>query len=288
MLSYRHAFHAGNHADLFKHAVFVALLKHLLKKDKAFWCVDTHAGAAQYSLMGDWAKKNAEFESGISRIWEKKLLPPLLADYLEQVRAFNHTDELRYYPGSPQLAVQLMRKKDTLRLFELHSTEIEVLEKHFRVDERKPDRLGPRVEVQAGDGFTGLQSVLPPPPRRGLVLIDPSYEDKHDYKHVVTALREGVKRFATGTYMVWYPQVQRRDSVTLPDTLVNLQRTDWLHASLTVKRPADDGLGLHGSGVFIVNPPFTLPAMLKEAMPWLVKVLGQDAGAEYKLEYRMA
>jgi len=285
MLSYRHAFHAGNHADLFKHAVFVALLRHLLKKDKAFWCIDTHAGAAQYSLVGDWALKNAEFESGISRLWGMKVLPPLLADYLGLVRAFNHTDELRYYPGSPQLAVQLLRRKDALHLFELHSTEGDLLEKHFRGSDAKRRA---RVEVHKSDGFTGLQSVLPPPSRRGLVLIDPSYEDKQDYKRVVTALREGVRRFATGTFMVWYPQVQRRDAAMLPDTLMNLQRTDWLHATLTVKQPAAGGLGLHGSGVFIVNPPWTLPAMLKEAMPWLVKVLGQDGGAQYKLEFRMA
>ena len=288
MFSYRHAFHAGNHADLFKHAVFVALLRHLLKKDKAFWCIDTHAGAAAYSLVGDWALKNAEFESGISRLWDKKVLPPLLADYLEQVRVFNHTDELRFYPGSPQLAFQLLRKKDALRLFELHSTEGSVLEKHFREGEADKRRRHAHVDVQKEDGFSGLMKVLPPPPRRGLVLIDPSYEDKQDYKHVVTALREGVKRFATGTYMVWYPQVQRRESVMLPDTLVNMQRTDWLHASLTVKQPSADGLGLHGSGVFIVNPPFTLPAMLKEALPWLVKVLGQDTTASFKLEFRIA
>lgn len=285
MLSYRHAFHAGNHADLFKHAVFVALLRHLLKKDKAFWCIDTHAGAAQYSLVGDWALKNAEFESGISRLWGMKVLPPLLADYLELVRVFNHTSELRYYPGSPQLAVQLLRRKDALHLFELHSTEGDLLEKHFRGGDAKSRA---RVEVHRGDGFTGLLSVLPPPSRRGVVLIDPSYEDKQDYKRVATALREGVKRFATGTFMVWYPQVQRRDAAMLPDTLMNLQRTDWLHATLTVKHPSADGLGLHGSGVFIINPPWTLPAMLKEAMPWLVKVLGQDAEAAFSLDYRMA
>jgi 23S rRNA (adenine2030-N6)-methyltransferase len=285
MLSYRHAFHAGNHADLFKHAVFVALLRHLLKKDKAFWCIDTHAGAAQYSLVGDWALKNAEFESGISRLWGMKVLPPLLADYLELVRAFNHTAELRYYPGSPQLAVQLLRRKDALHLFELHSTEGDLLEKHFRSGDAKSRA---RVEVHKGDGFTGLLSVLPPPSRRGVVLIDPSYEDKQDYKRVVTALREGVKRFATGTFMVWYPQVQRREAAMLPDTLMNLQRTDWLHATLTVKAPSAGGLGLHGSGVFIVNPPWTLPAMLKESLPWLVKTLGQDGEAAFSLDYRMA
>lgn len=285
MLSYRHAFHAGNHADLFKHAVFVALLCHLAKKDKPFWCIDTHAGAAQYALEGEWARKNAEFESGIARLWGKKVLPPLLDDYLAQVRALNPNERLRFYPGSPQLAMQLLRKKDALRLFELHSTESGVLERHFRDSEI---RNRAHVDVQAGDGFTGLLTVLPPPTRRGLVLIDPSYEDKQDYRRVITSLREGLKRFATGTYLVWYPQVQRREAVMLPEALKRLQETDWLHATLTVKRPAAGGLGLHGSGVFIINPPWTLPQMLKEAMPWLVDALGQDETAGYGLEYQMA
>ena len=281
MLSYRHAFHAGNHADLLKHAVFVQLLRYMVKKDKPFWCIDTHAGAAQYALQGDWAQKNAEFESGIARLWDMKVLPPLLADYVEQVRAANHNEQLRYYPGSPLIATRLLRKKDVLRLFELHSTESGLLESHFRTSEL---RKGGRMEVTAGDGFAGLLTVLPPPSRRGLVLIDPSYEDKKDYSRVVTALREGLKRFATGTYLIWYPQVQRREAMLLPNALKREKLRDWLHVSLTVKRPEPGGRGLHGSGLFIANPPYTLPAMLKEAMPWLVKMLGQDEAAAYELE----
>ena len=206
MLSYRHSFHAGNHADVLKHAVFVQLLRHLLQKDKPFWCIDTHAGAALHALDEGYATKNAEYESGISRLWalprdasgRRRDLPPMLAQYVEQVQAVNRGPQLRSYPGSPQIAVQMLRKKDSLRLFELHSTESEQLEKYFRGSEA-------RVEVDAGDGFTGLLSVLPPPPRRALVLVDPSYEDKNDYASVVTALNEGIKRFATGIYMVWYP-----------------------------------------------------------------------------------
>lgn len=285
MLSYRHAFHAGNHADVLKHAVFVALLRYMEKKDKGFWCIDTHAGAAAYALGGDWARKNAEFETGIGRLWKQRISPPLVEDYLAQVRAFNHTPELRYYPGSPSLAAQLLRKQDALRLFELHSTESELLETHFRRAETKPRA---HVQVNAGDGFTGLLKTLPPPPRRGLVLIDPSYEDKQDYARVVTTLRDGLQRFATGTFMIWYPQVQRRDSAMLPERLMNLHRSDWLHVSLTVKSPAADGLGLHGSGLFIINPPWTLPGLLKAALPWLSEVLGQDEGRGFTLDHRIA
>ncbi|MCX7151094.1 MAG: 23S rRNA (adenine(2030)-N(6))-methyltransferase RlmJ [Betaproteobacteria bacterium] len=289
MLSYRHSFHAGNHADVLKHAVFVQLLRHLLQKDKPFWCIDTHAGAALHALDEGYATKNAEYESGISRLWalprdasgRRRDLPPMLAQYVEQVQAVNRGPQLRSYPGSPQIAVQMLRKKDSLRLFELHSTESEQLEKYFRGSEA-------RVEVDAGDGFTGLLSVLPPPPRRALVLVDPSYEDKNDYASVVTALNEGIKRFATGIYMVWYPQVQRRESQQLAGELKRLRQTDWLHVTLTVKDPAADGLGLHGSGLYIVNPPWTLPDMLKQAMPRLVQLLGQDDGALYSLDYEIA
>jgi 23S rRNA (adenine2030-N6)-methyltransferase len=281
MLSYRHSFHAGNHADVLKHAVFVQLLRHMLKKDKPFWCIDTHAGAALHTLDEGYATKNAEYESGISRLWGRKVLPPLLDDYLAQVRAVNRGPELRAYPGSPQIALQLLRKKDSLRLFELHSTESEQLEKFFRGSDA-------RVEVRAEDGFNGLLSVLPPPPRRAVILIDPSYEDKHDYASVIYALEEGLRRFATGVYMVWYPQVQRRESEQLAQQLTRLRQTDWLHVTLTVKDPAADGLGLHGSGVYIVNPPWTLPALLKESMPWLVEGLGQDDGALFSLDYDIA
>jgi len=295
MLSYRHAFHAGNHADVLKHAVQVFVLRHLSQKEKPWWFVDTHAGAATYSLDTPWALKNAEFESGISRLWSRSALPadPLalpanslalpwgLQDYVDQVRALNPQGTLLRYPGSPQLALQLARRTDRLRLFELHSTESRVLAGYFSAS-------GSQVQVQAGDGFVGLQSVLPPPSRRGLVLIDPSYEDKNDYQRVRTALTEGCARFATGMYMVWYPQVQRRESAQFPAVLKRCAPGDWLHVALTVKAPAADGFGLHGSGVFILNPPWTLPQMLQECLPVLVQALGQDSHAGFTLEHQIA
>ncbi len=281
MLSYRHAFHAGNHADVVKHAVLVHLLAYLTKKDKPLWYVDTHAGAASYALDEAWALKNAEFQTGIGRLWPRKDAPALLAAYLDEIRDFNPDGKLKVYPGSSQVAMRLLREQDRLRLFELHSTESRGLKEQFAGN-------APRVLVQAGDGFDGLKSVLPPPSRRGLVLMDPSYEDKRDYARARAALEDALQRFATGVYVLWYPIVQRRESEQFSASLKRLQRKDWLHVALTVKAPAADGFGLHGSGLFVLNPPWDLPAMLAEAMPYLVKVLGQDASAAYELESDLA
>lgn len=272
MFSYRHAFHAGNHADVLKHAILVHLLRYLTQKDKPLWFVDTHAGAAMYALDEGYATKNAEYETGIARLWEREDLPPLLAEYLAEVRALNPDGRLRRYPGSPQLALRLLRKQDRLRLFELHSTESQLLQQYFRDD-------APRVIAQAGDGYAGLQSVLPPPSRRALVLIDPSYEDKSDYRRVLAALRDAQKRFRAGVYAIWYPQVQRRESRQFPEQLKQLQEKDWLHVTLTVKKPEASGHGLYGSGMFVLNPPWLLPKALDLALPYLVRVLAQDAAA---------
>ncbi len=281
MFSYRHGFHAGMHADVLKHVVLVYLLRYLTQKDKPLWFIDTHAGAAAYALDQGYAAKSAEYESGIGRLWARADLPQALADYVGQVRSLNPDGVLRRYPGSPQLAMQLLRKQDRLRMFELHSTESRLLQQYFRED-------GPRAIVQAGDGFAGLQAVLPPPSRRALVLIDPSYEDKRDYRRVLAALRDAHKRFAAGVYAVWYPQVQRHESRLFPERLKQLQHEDWLHATLTVKQPVAGGFGLHGSGMFILNPPWLLPKALGQLMPYLAKVLAQDAAAGFSLESELA
>jgi 23S rRNA (adenine2030-N6)-methyltransferase len=256
-------------------------LRYLTQKDKPLWFIDTHAGAAAYALDEGYATKNAEYESGIGRLWAREDLPQPVADYVGQVRALNPDGALRRYPGSPQLALQLLRKQDRLRMFELHSAESQLLQQYFRDD-------APRAIVQAGDGFAGLQAVLPPPSRRALVLIDPSYEDKRDYRHVLAALRDAHKRFRAGVYAVWYPQVQRRESRQFPEQLKQLQDQDWLHVTLTVKKPVASGYGLHGSGMFILNPPWLLPKALDLAMPYLARVLAQDAAAGFSVECELA
>jgi 23S rRNA (adenine2030-N6)-methyltransferase len=280
MLSYRHAFHAGSHADVLKHAVVVQLLRYLAQKDKPYWYVDTHAGAGVYALNEGYATRTGEFETGIGRLWGRTDLPPLLADYVDEVAALNADGELRFYPGSPYLAWRLMREQDRMRLFELHSTEIEVLQHNFR-------DAGRRAMLYAGDGFDGIKALLPPPPRRALILIDPSYEDKRDYSRTLNCVEACLKRFATGIYSVWYPQVARTESQRFPEQLKKLQSGNWLHVSLTVSEPPAGGLGLFGSGMFILNPPYTLTNMLKVAMPWLVETLGNDKSAQFRLEHRI-
>ena len=282
MLSYRHVFHAGNHADVLKHAVLLAVLDYFNQKDKPYWLIDTHAGAGLYRLDAGRATTHAEYADGIGRLWNRTDLPPLLARYVEAVRIDNPDDKIKRYPGSPLLALRAMRPADKLRLFELHPADVKLLAQN--IAGAAPDAQK-RVAIKQEDGFTGMKALLPPPSRRGLVLIDPAYEDKRDYLQVVTTVKEGLQRFATGSFMVWYPLLQKNESITLAGKLKKLA-PDWLNATLTVQAPASDGLGMHGSGVFLVNPPWTLAAALKDTLPWLVDVLKVGAGgtASYSLE----
>ena len=277
MLSYRHAFHAGNHADVLKHLVLMQLLDYFNQKDKPYWVIDTHAGAGVYALDTGYAMQNAEYQTGIARLLARDDLPAALAAYVGLVRQPNPTAALRVYPGSPWIAQHLLREQDQLRLFELHPTDSQHLSANFA-------DAGRRVKVQNIDGFAGLKANLPPAPRRGLVLIDPSYEEKQDYQRVPAALKDALKRFATGTYAVWYPLLQRHESQHFVTALKNVQEKAWLNVSLTVHTPKADGFGMHGSGMFILNPPWTLRASLQAVMPYLVKVLGQDGGAGFVLE----
>lgn len=277
MLSYRHAFHAGNHADVLKHLVELQLLDYLSLKDKPFWYVDTHAGAGGYALTSGYAAQNAEFESGIARLWDRDDLPPALAEYVALVKDFNLDGEMRLYPGSPMLALARLREQDRARLFELHPTDFPLLQENV-------ERYGSQALVQCSDGFGGLKAVLPPPPRRGLILIDPPYEEKQDYQRVGTALREGLKRFANGVYAVWYPQLQRAESQQLPEQLKQLPVKSWLHVALSVQGKSPDGFGMYGSGMFVLNPPWTLHQTLQSVMPWLCAQLAQDSEAHFVLE----
>jgi 23S rRNA (adenine2030-N6)-methyltransferase len=280
MLSYRHGFHAGMHADVLKHTALVHMLEYLTQKEKPVWYIDTHAGAAEYSLEDRYAKTSREHETGIARLWDRTDLPAVLERYIAVVKAWNPDGSLRCYPGSPGIANRLLRRSDRLRLFELHPTEVRVLQKQF-------DDAAPRVIAAAGDGFEALPALLPPPSRRGLVLIDPSYEDKADYQRVIAALQAGLERFATGTYAVWYPQLKRRESQDFPQRLKRVRPEGWLHATLTVKAPPADGFGIFGSGLFIINPPYPLPGLLNEALPALVRLLGQDRDAGWRLESKL-
>ncbi len=277
MLAYRHAFHAGNHADVLKHLVLVAVLQHMNLKDKGYRVIDTHAGAGAYNLHGSAARQHREHAHGIGRLWPRDDLPPAVAAYVDQVRAFNHGSELRSYPGSPALAHGLMRPQDQLRLFELHPTDFKALAGRMRGEAG--------VEVRAADGFEGLRALLPPPTRRAVVLIDPSYEIKTDYVRVLAATREVLSRFAEGIVVVWLPQLQLLESAKLPQRLKaaasGVAPRGWLLARLSVHPPREHGFGMLGSWVFVVNPPHTLAADLRQCLPWLCEALsmpGADAG----------
>ncbi len=280
MFSYRHAFHAGNHADVLKHSVLLHILHYLNKKETPYWIIDTHAGAGIYDLEDAWAEKTAEFKEGIARLWDNTDLPEDLQLYIDHIRNLNDDQDLVYYPGSPWISLELMRPKDRLHLFELHPTEIEVLSDNIEQQGREITR---QVTIFEKDGFSGLKSQLPPVPRRGLILIDPSYEDKADYRHTLMAVKDGLKRFATGCYAIWYPLVNRKEVHDMIRQLEKLPGIQWLNASLIVKKPAADGYGLHGSGMFIINPPYTLHAALEKSLPYLAKHLAQDSSATFSL-----
>ena len=276
MLAYRHAFHAGNHADVLKHVVLMLVLSHMNAKAKAYRYVDTHAGAGGYSLEGRYAQKKGEYEAGIGRLWTRDDLPAALVDYLALVRRFNPDGVLSQYPGSPAIAQMMLRPQDQLRCFELHPTEQKILRATLAGDRQ--------ATVYDGDGFIGLKSQIPPPSRRAVVLIDPSYEGNGDYPKVVATLRDAVARFAEGVYMVWHPQVTKVEAVELARRLQALAPGAWLHARLTVQQPDAQGFGLAGSGVFIVNPPHSLHGPLAKILPYLVEVLGQYDGAHFAID----
>ena len=280
MFSYRHAFHAGNHADVLKHTVLIATVQYLTQKEAALTVLDTHGGAGLYRLDGDYASKSGEAEEGVLRLAAAKEaeLAPVLQDYLQMVRRFNQGNAIRNYPGSPFITQALLRGHDRLKAFELHPTDMRSLTGNMaQLEVRR------QVAILHEDGFEGVKKFLPPPSRRALLLCDPSYELKTDYGRVLDMAADGLKRFPTGTYAVWYPIIPRPEAHDLPKrlkTMATKAGKSWLHATLTVKsnKTSERG-GLPASGMFLINPPFNLKDQLKPAMPQLVKLLGQDSNA---------
>jgi 23S rRNA (adenine2030-N6)-methyltransferase len=274
MLSYRHAFHAGNHADVLKHAVLTLVIDYLKQKEKPFWYVDTHAGAGIYALDSSEARKNAEYKTGIERLLiQKNELPEFLQSYFAVI------DKLRMaapntYPGSPLFAAELLREKDRLRLFELHPQDHGFLRDNFSRDRR--------IVIAQSDGFAGLRALLPPPPRRAVVLIDPPYELKDDYAHVVRALQDALQRFSNGTYLIWYPLLARTEAQRLPQKLSAFAAPS-LRVELKVENPKGE-FGMFGSGMFIINPPWVLHDQLKILLPKLQILLGKKGEAGFVLE----
>ncbi len=299
MFSYRHAFHAGNHADVLKHTALLAVLRHMTQKDTAIHVFDSHAGAGLYRLDGDYAQTSGEAAHGYLQLLAATAadatkadasLAPALQDYLDMVASFNAGGGHKVYPGSPFIIQRLLRDRDRLRLFELHPTDTKTLKAN--VAQLDAGRL---VTVLQEDGFEGLKKFLPPPSRRALVLCDPSYELKTDYGRVVDMMTDAVKRFPTGTYMVWYPIIPRPEAHDLPrklKTLANREGRPWLNATLTVKSSKlstdDEGEvvrpGLPASGVFVINPPHTLKATLTQALGQAAKFLAQSKNKAFEVE----
>lgn len=291
MFSYRHGFHAGNHADVLKHCVLTQLLGYLNQKEAPYMVIDTHAGAGLYQLDSDYATKSGESDRGVALLWDRDDVPTVISEYLQILRDMNPAGRLRHYPGSPFLSERLMRDQDRLRVFEMHPSDSKILTENFRKLEahaaangQRSGARGTRVQLQRADGFAGLKALLPPPSRRGLILLDPSYEDKDDYRKVKVAIEDAQKRFATGTYAVWYPVLGRLESQQLPERLKRVAASEWLNVTLTVAGPSGQDKGLRSSGMFIINPPWTLEAALKDSMPWLTKVLAQDEGAGFAIQ----
>ena len=291
MFSYRHAFHAGNHADVLKHLVQVAVLRHMVLKDTAYSVIDTHAGAGVYRLDQEQALTSGEYLDGVAKVAAaSESAPELVAHYLNSVVALNPDGVLRHYPGSPWITVQHLREQDRLKLFEVHPTDARLLDRNVAELQR-----GKQVEVLRRNGFEGLKALLPPPSRRGVVLIDPSYELKTDYADVLDTVADGLRRFATGIFVVWYPVIARPEAHALPRKLKALAQQlgkPSLHATLSIgseaatpTRAAVQGkTPLRASGMFLINPPHTLKTGLKEALPWLEQVLGQGRGQGHTLE----
>lgn len=280
MFSYRHSYHAGNHADVLKHCVLIALLDYFIHKPKGICLIDTHAGAGIYDLHASHASTSQEWLSGINLVWQAKQPSSLLLRrYLDVIDLFNTPDMLRTYPASPAIMGQLMRTQDYLHLFELHPTDVPLLKENLRAH---PAFNPSRIHIQTDNGFTATKKLLPPPSRRGLTLIDPSYEDKRDYAHVLQALTEGLNRFTSGTYMVWYPCLPRYESRTFVKRLQQLPIQNWLQAELSVSTHTH--AKLTRSGLFIINPPWNLAQQLEMLLPELVSLLAMDNTADYLLE----
>ncbi len=277
MLSYRHSFHAGNHADVLKHIVLMLILENLKQKEKGFYYLDTHAGVGRYRLFGDEAEKTAEFVEGIGRLWDKTDLPPDVQRYVDLIKKLNYGGkELRYYAGSPLIAAQLLRAQDRALLTELHPSDYPLLRNNFKQFEN--------VTAKRDNGFQQLKATLPPKERRGLVLIDPPYELKEDYDLVVKAVEEGYKRFATGVYAIWYPVVLRQQTKRI---IKGLEATDIrkiLQIELAI-RPDSDQRGMTASGMIVINPPWTLEAQMKQILPYLTQTLVPEGTGSWQVSW---
>ncbi|MDR0996841.1 MAG: 23S rRNA (adenine(2030)-N(6))-methyltransferase RlmJ [Zoogloeaceae bacterium] len=287
MLSYRHAFHAGNHADVLKHLTLFLTLSYLQQKPTPLQIIDTHAGRGLYRLSTPEALKKAEFADGIGRLWRlreaKAPMPEGIEPWLDALGAFQAKAALSVYPGSPAQIKSRLRPEDKFIAIERHPNEI----KNLRECLGRPGRSNRQIRVIEGDGFAALKGLLPPPSRRGLTLIDPPYERGEEYRAAADAAEDAIKRFPTGVLLLWYPRIARLESRDLERRLKKRLTAPWLAATLDVAPPPKDGYGLYGSGLFVVNPPWMLEAQLRQALPFLAQTLQLSADAPARTPFSL-
>jgi 23S rRNA (adenine2030-N6)-methyltransferase len=280
-MNYRHDYHAGNFADVLKHVVLALVIEHLKRKNAPFRVIDTHAGAGLYALESAEARKTGEWCKGIGRLF--RTIPPLpapiammLAPYLDAVAAENRSGQLDRYPGSPRIARRLLRPNDTLIANELHPEDARRLAATFRRDRQ--------TKVMAIDGWLAVRSLLPPKERRGVILIDPPFEETDEFARLANALSEGLRRFATGIFLLWYPIKDPKPVARFHALLAAQTVNKLLRVELLIRAPRDPKL-LNGCGLIVVNPPHTLETALVTSMPDLCCRLAQGAGAGFRLDW---
>ncbi|GIU43107.1 23S rRNA (adenine(2030)-N(6))-methyltransferase RlmJ [Shewanella colwelliana] len=270
MLSYRHGYHAGNYADVLKHTMLLQTLRLMHKKNKPMVYIDTHAGAGGYALSDEFAQKTGEYLEGVAKLWDKTDLPEALSQYIADVKHFNSTDELELYPGSPAFVDMNLRDNDRMVLHELHGAD------HLLLDEQ----LGgdKKIKVIKGDGLKGLIAAVPPLERRGVILVDPSYEMKTDYQEVAKAVIQAHKRFSTGVYMIWYPVVNRAQTESMFELLKQSGIRRQLRIEQAIKADSDE-FGMTAAGLWVINPPWQLDELAQSTLDYLGPLLNQGGGS---------
>ncbi|UCH47741.1 MAG: 23S rRNA (adenine(2030)-N(6))-methyltransferase RlmJ [Betaproteobacteria bacterium] len=276
MLAYRHLFHAGNFADVFKHAVIVQLAVLIGRKEKPFLYLDTHAGCGRYDLAHAWAQKNREFENGIARIFERNDCPAPIRPYLDAVHENNPDGKLRFYPGSPLLVCRSLRASDRMALTELNRDDCARLQSHFQSRRR--------VQIRNMDGYQALKAFLPPKERRGLILIDSSFDRAHEFRRLAEAVIAAHKRFATGVYAVWYPLVEPQAVRDFEQLIVESDLRKVLKLELSVHR-GDWQQSLRGSAMLVINPPYGFDTSAAPMLHWLWQALSADAEGRYSIKW---
>jgi len=275
-MNYRHAFHAGNHADVLKHLVLSRLLALLAKKDAPYAYLDSHAGIGLYDLRGDQASRTGEWLEGIQRVWQADDVPALFDDYLGVIRALNPDGQLRYYPGSPEVARELSREQDRLQLNEKHPEDGQLLKANMKYDRR--------VAVHLGEGWHVPRALLPTAQKRAVLLIDPPFEQADELQRCAQAMKESIARMRQAVVAIWYPIKDQRQLKRFYQDLQGTGAPKLLRVELLVHAADNADVGLNGSGLAIANPPWGLEDELRSVLPWLGQNLGQTQGG-WKLDW---